>query len=225
MVELRGNRVWIDGLAFNVNSPTITTAQKARFMFDRYERPERLIVKQFLNPALPVVEFGANIGVVSCIVNRRLRDPRRHVVIEANPTLIPLLAENRQVNECRFEIINAAVAHGAEQIRFNLSEDSLASSVQAVPGHTISVPSITLKNVLDNHEWQKCTLICDIEGSELELVEWESDVIKERVEIILMETHAKIIGQLAIDSMLARLTSLGFKMLFNRWSNVVLRRE
>ncbi len=225
IVELRRNRVRIDGLKFNVKIPGMTTAQKSRFLFDRYERPERILIKQFLDPNLPVVEFGANIGVISCIVNSRLRDRRQHVAVEANPLLIPVLAENRRANNCEFEIINSAVAYGANKVRFNLSDDCLASSVQTVGSRTINIPTITLKHVIDSRGWRTCTLVCDIEGGETEFVEWESDVIREHVEKILMETHAKSVGKTAIDSMMARLTNIGFTVLFNRWSNVVLQRK
>jgi len=225
VVELRGNLVQIDGIEFVVDVPTITTSQKARFLFDRYERPERLAVKQFLNPTMPVIEFGGSIGVVSCVINKRLNNPQQHVVVEANPGLIPFLERNRDRNKCQFQIINYAVAHEVNEVSFNLSDDFLGSSVQIKGQRTVSIPAITLNAILNQYRFATCTLVCDIEGGEIDLIEYESDLIKERVATILMEVHAKFTGQAAVDSMLSRLRSLGFEILFNRWSNIVLQNK
>ena len=51
-------------------------------------------------------------------------------------------------------------------------------------------PSSTLKNVLDKFNYEKISLVVDIEGSELELVENELDVIAEHVETLIIELHA-----------------------------------
>jgi hypothetical protein len=88
LVELRGNEISVEGLTFSVNSIAISRKRKASFVFDRYEKPERLAIKQFLDPSLPVVEFGGSIGVVACLINRRLNQPAKHVVVEANPDLL-----------------------------------------------------------------------------------------------------------------------------------------
>src|SRR2546426_6211274 len=82
LIEIRGNNVSIDGCTFSLESPAIATQSKSRFMFGQYERPEREAIRRFLDPTLPVVEFGGSIGVLSCLTNRRLSDPQRHVVIE-----------------------------------------------------------------------------------------------------------------------------------------------
>jgi len=107
VVELKGNKIKIEGSTFNVDIPFLTCRQKANFMFDRYERPERIALREFLDPSAPVIEFGGNIGVVSCVVNRRLTNPENHIVVEANPELIPYLERNRKINNCRFQIVNA----------------------------------------------------------------------------------------------------------------------
>src|SRR6266446_8624399 len=91
VVERRGNTVQVDGCIFSLDSPAITTASKSKFMFNQYERPEREAVRRFVDPAMPVVEFGGSIGVISCLTNRKLVAPDRHVVVEANPALVPLL--------------------------------------------------------------------------------------------------------------------------------------
>ncbi len=74
-VEIRGNRFTLDGCQFSVDSPAIRTEAKSQIVDDRYERPEREMVKEFLDPALPVVELGGAIGVVACLTNKKLANP------------------------------------------------------------------------------------------------------------------------------------------------------
>ena len=220
-VELKGNIVEIEGLEFSVAVPGLPAVEKARFLFDRYERPERITIREFLDPKVPVVEFGANIGVVSCIVNKKLQSPEQHIVVEANPTLIPLLKQNRERNQCHFEITACAVAYGVDQVSFNLDEHILGSSLLVGTRKSAIVPATTLARILDEHDLPLCTLICDIEGSEVELISNEAGVIRDRVSAFFVEVHPKIRGQQAIDEAVQTLIDLGFEKKFDRWSNMV----
>ncbi len=74
------------------------TPTRELLLSGQYESPERRACRRYIRADLPVVEFGACLGVVACSVNRRLKDPRNHVVVEANPHLLPILAENRDRN-------------------------------------------------------------------------------------------------------------------------------
>ena len=222
LVELRGDVVKIDGLKFIV-VPTISKKEKGKFLFDRYERPERIAIKQFFNPSEPVIEFGGNIGVVSCIINRKLIDPEKHVVVEANPDLIPFLEKNRQHNKCQFQILNSAVAHGVDEVSFNISDNILASSVQTKGERSVTVSATTLESILEKYKFPTCTLVCDIEGGEIELIEYESEIIKKRISTLFVEVHAKFTGQEAVDNLINKLKKNGFEIVFNRWSNIVFQ--
>ncbi len=116
IVEIKGNVVLIDGCQFSVCSPEITTAFKRHFFFDNYEADERHALKHFLDPRLPVIELGGALGVIACLTNKRLNYPEKHVVVEANPGIIPLLKENRDRNNCQFTILNKAVAYGTDEV-------------------------------------------------------------------------------------------------------------
>ena len=220
-VELRGNVVEIGGLRFSVNSPAIRTRDKARFLFDRYERPERIIVADYLASSLPVIELGGNIGVVSCVANRRLTDPSKHVVVEANANVLPLLEANRERNSCAFKVVHAALGYG-ETVDFFVSDDALASSAVASAERLVKVPATSLRKLIDDAGFSPCTLLCDIEGSEAEMVTNELDTLVQHVAYFFLETHAKIVGPESVAAMLDRLTRAGFKTLFSRWSNVAL---
>ncbi len=74
-----------------------------------------------------------------------LNNPAQHIVVEANPDLIPFLEKNRQFNKCDFQIINSAVAHGVDEVTFNISNNILASSVQTKGERSVTVSATTLQ--------------------------------------------------------------------------------
>src|SRR5262249_41420322 len=148
-IELRGNLIEIDGCVFSLNSPVITTVSKGKFMLNRYERPEREALRRFLNPDLPVVEFGGSIGVVSCLTNRKLTKPQDHIVVEANPSLVPLLIENGQRNKCQFSVLPSVVGYGADQVAFYADNNNfvVSSAVQTGREYKVEVHNIQTINL------------------------------------------------------------------------------
>jgi hypothetical protein len=88
-VRLSGNCVRLDGCRFDVSHPEIADALRARLWRGRYERSARALLADWLDAGRPAIELGGGIGVVATLVNRRLRNPACHVVIEANPASYP----------------------------------------------------------------------------------------------------------------------------------------
>jgi FkbM family methyltransferase len=216
VVERRGNTVQVDGCIFSLDSPAITTASKSKFMFNQYERPEREAVRRFVDPAMPVVEFGGSIGVISCLTNRKLVAPERHVVVEANPALVPLLLRNRDRNRCRFTVLPRMIAYGAEQARFYAETGNfvIGSATPAASGRTIdvvTVPTIDLRSIVDEYQFDRCTLVCDIEGGESELFRHESEIVSERVATLILEVHEWSMGKERVGELLKGIADLGFR--------------
>jgi len=56
-----------------------------------------------------------------------------------------------------------------------------------------------------------CTLLCDIEGGEYEMVKNELPLISEHVSCLIVETHPRLKGQTQTEEMLAALVSGGFQ--------------
>src|SRR5689334_23255275 len=133
-------------------------------MFLPVSKMQRETLERYLKPERPVVELGASIGVIACLANKRLTDPQRHVVVEANPDLLRLLEENRDRNACRFSVMHGALGYGAQETRFYQHGDFLCGSLQHASHKYVSVKTLSLGDVLDNFNYQPCTLICDIEG-------------------------------------------------------------
>ena len=208
LVELGGNMVTIEGMNFSVDNPLITTRDKGRLDAGLHEAGEIGLARRTLLPELPVVELGGGIGVVSCLINRRLNHPDRHVVVEANPELIPTLEANRRLNDCRFRIRNVALAYGTPEV--SLAIDSFAASRIGGAGRQVAVATVSLAGLLEEVPLERINLVVDIEGAELDLVEHESALLADRARTLIVETHPRLTGLEPTVRMRATLANLGF---------------
>jgi len=211
LVERQGNIVKIDGCRFHTDSPIIPITMKSRFFLGRYERKERKAIRSFLDPSLPVIELGASIGVVSCITNKKLKNPQKHVVVEANPELIPLLTANRGLNDCSFTIINKASGYGSKEAVFYLHERFASGSMHRVTDKAISVPTTTLADIFSEYHFEYANLICDIEGGELDLLKYEKELISRKIFQIIVEVHPSFVGEEAVRRFREELKDIGFR--------------
>ncbi len=200
----------LDGCTFDLGRlPNFPT--KLLLLNKTYEDLERRAVHQFIRPELPVIELGACIGVVACITNKLLHDPSAHVVVEANPNVLPHLNGNRVRNHCEFEVLNAAVAYDRESVTFVPDPYILSNSVEKVNGgEPVTVKTTRLREIISRRKFKSFTLICDIEGHEYDLVQHEADVLA-HADTIILETHARIIGEPKTLEMLDTLKQLGFR--------------
>ena len=207
-VRLLGT-VRVEGCRFDVSSPLISNELKCRVFYGRYERTERELLRRHLPAGSPVVELGGGMGLVACIVNRRLQHPDQHVVVEANPQMLPLIERNRGLNSSRFELVHAAIGYDGDRMTLRLGEDLLGSRFQAADDGDVQV--IQLRDILDRRGFGTCTLICDIEGGEIDLVEHEIETLRSRVGLIVLEEHPEYCREDVRAGMFKLLTRSGFE--------------
>ena len=208
LVELGGNQVTIEGLHFSVDNPLITTRQKGLLDVGLHETGEIALACRYIVADLPVVELGGGIGVVSCIINRRLTRPTDHVVVDANADLIPTLEANRRLNGAGFRIRNVALAYGS--VETALAIDSFVTSRVGGVGRRALVATATLASLLEETAFERINLVVDVEGAEVDLVEREGPLLARRARILIVETHPQFAGEEAIARMLTALRILGF---------------
>jgi len=188
-----------------------------------YEAPERRAVARYVRRNLPVVELGGSMGVVACVTNKLLKDPTAHLVVEANPLAIPHLELNRKLNRCQFEIVNRAIAYGAGSVTFRPSSSMCGNSITEdgdLP--PVTVQTAQLGDLVRTRGFSRFNLVCDIEGLEYDLVCREMDVLK-NAETIIMETHARYIGEDKFHLMMTKLEEIGFRVVEETGFVVVLR--
>jgi FkbM family methyltransferase len=213
--------VTVEGCRFRIDSPLVSDALKSRLLYGRYERTERELLRRHLAPSPPVLELGGGMGVVACVVNGRLVDRTRHVVVEANPLMLPLIRANAEMNGSKFTLVHGAISYGATHVSLHAGEDLLGSQTTRADGGGIgngsgpalsgSVPVVTLENLIDRYGFDQCTLICDIEGAEIDLVDHECDTLRSHVAMIVIEEHPEYCSAEVRASMFRRLEEAGFE--------------
>jgi len=98
---------------------------------------------------LPTVELWGAIGGVACVVNKLLKHPHAHVVLQCNPVLLPTLQKNQQLNNSEFSIEPLALAY-SPTVSFTISDHLMLGSIRASSTRTLTVKATTLQQVLTN---------------------------------------------------------------------------
>ena len=208
LVELFGNRWRVDGATFRVDNPAIATRHKALLFNGIYELPERRLLAKHFPCDIPLIELGGCIGVLACLSNRRMKEREKHLVVEANPRLIPTLEQNRDANQCRFHVVQAAVAYSPEGT-VTFDEGAFTSGIVDQAG-SLTVPARSLESLATEAGFDRFDLICDIEGAEQELLKNEGEFLQAHVRRLLIEMHPTLLGEKAVSKLRDRLRSLGF---------------
>jgi FkbM family methyltransferase len=198
-------------------------AEAKRFLIaGNYEGAERVASRRFIRRDIPVIDLGGSLGVVSCLINRRLRDPRRHVVVEANPDTLSVLTANRDRNRCRFEIVYGAIGGTGETTPVYFGTGALTASTTG-SGRSIDVPTVTLSGILRVRRFEACAVICDIEGAEIDLIASEIATFQRHVEVFIVEFHHWISGPARITEATRLLIEAGFEEIWQEGNVSVFR--
>jgi FkbM family methyltransferase len=160
-------RYRVGKLSFEVPSSLTDVSFRGWFTLGRYEREERRYLAKYLQPDASVLELGACLGVVSGLTNSLLEDPTRHVVVEANPAMIPWIKQNRATNESRYQIEQGMISEQAENTFF-IDDVIVLGSTKRQEGRPVNVPGLSIAGLEQKHGFAFDTLVMDIEGGELD---------------------------------------------------------
>jgi FkbM family methyltransferase len=212
-IEILGDRVRMDGLTYSVATPQITRGHKSTLAFGLHEMEERALIRRWMPRNLPVLEFGGGLGVVSCLANSKLLDPKKHIVVEANPAMIPILEQNRDLNNRQFQILNKAIAYDCDQVELNVDSEFVGSSVKDLSFEkTALVQATTVRQLLDQSDFDRAGIICDIEGVESDIISREMAELASRIDFIMAEMHPNILGAAVVSNLLHYLLDIGFSL-------------
>jgi FkbM family methyltransferase len=165
----------IISILFNYNIPNYCSdTVKAMIFFGFYEGAEMRLIQKYLPKTIPVVELGSSLGIVSSTAIGCLNNETNYTCIEANPYLkdyIEFNIKKHNPSKNKFTVVNAAIAYNTNGfIEMNISKNNTESSIVNPSDYsnikTTKVKSITLGEIINEHY----TLICDIEGAEIEVL-------------------------------------------------------
>lgn len=202
-----------DGLTIHVPFHLTDFKFRGRFVLGTYEEEESRYLKEYLSPDAKVLELGSCLGYVSCLTNKLLSDNSAHVVLEANPNLIPWIDKNKQENSCQFAIENCIISN-EEMNDFYIHHLIVGGSAKRKTPNRINIKGETFQGLRKKYELDFDTLIMDIEGGELDLFRNYQEGIAE-FDQIFMEVHpfANILTKEEAQECEDILSSIGFDIL------------
>jgi FkbM family methyltransferase len=199
--------VLLSGVEIDLNASLSQTIQ-AVLQAGSYELTERDMVSHTLRPWDTVLELGAGLGVISTLCARKIGSHCVHAY-EANPQMIPLIRETYRRNGVKPFLHNAILGDHVGEADFYLHDDFWRSStVPFAPSERVKVPVVHAYDVF--YSILPTFLVCDIEGGEAGL--FKTLTYPESLKKIVVEVHPQIIGEKAVDRLLADFYAQGFEL-------------
>lgn len=167
----------------------------------RYESSEIKLLRKILRPRDRVLELGAGVGAVSAAA-AEVVGPQDVLAIEANPGLMPVIAETHRLNGVEgVEVVNGVGVSSPtdEFMTFWLREHFWASSLAPLKSDDhntkkIQVPQIDLNSIIK--ERAPTVLVMDIEGGELELL---PSLDMSSCRHVVIELHPRVYDLAGVD--------------------------
>jgi len=126
------------------------------------ERREQLIAETFIMPNSVVLELGARYGTVSCIINKRLKNPTNQVSIEPDKRVIKALEKNKKRNKCEFQIVYGTVSNSPLKLENIDSFDGYGATSEK--DETSTIPHYSISELEEKYNLKFDTLVADCEG-------------------------------------------------------------
>jgi hypothetical protein len=79
------------------------------------ERPEQELIAKFLPHDCCVLEMGGESGTTALIIDKLLKDPTKHVLVEPSSNSIPKLQNVKNIYDTSFHVVNGFVGRNREE--------------------------------------------------------------------------------------------------------------
>ena len=180
------------GFKFMVNPEKVNKRIAASIFFGFYESSEIRFIHKYYSGETDVIELGGSLGIVSSHIGSLMRPGKKHIIVEPNPFLISVAKKNvERHSKGNFKIINAALNYASKKARLSVSTNNTASQLVTAKngdGKIFEVDSLTLSSLVNGEDLDNYTLVCDIEGSEIDFLLNDADGLLKCAEI-LIELH------------------------------------
>lgn len=192
-VELRGIKIPMDG--------SIISSEVSKYILDgSYEAREASGIQEIITEGERVLELGSGIGFLSSLI---LKNPKVEAFlgVEAHPRLPRFIKRLFRLNGVDGKILNVAVTsdQSPKTIDYYVRKDFWVSSilpVWSVPSaqdssheELVKVKCLSLDHLI--RDFRPSLIVCDIEGSELDLFR-AADLSS--VSKVYLELHPEVIG-------------------------------
>jgi FkbM family methyltransferase len=227
---LTAKRIRHHGLWFDTRSKDFTPTVRAQMFWGGYESAETRMIHNFLQDSSTVIELGSSLGITAAHIAAVMHHGDRLICVEANPRLLPGLRTrlSRAAANLRVDVIHAAVTEHCGTTTLTIAPQTVSSRLTATPRPqepTVSVPAITLKEILRLTGVTEFDLVSDIEGSEAYFMLQDTDALStcRRAVIELHDTTLRGRTVSVFDLMNAA-TTAGFKTVSRHGPVIALAR-
>jgi FkbM family methyltransferase len=227
---LSAHRVRHHGLVFDVRSSDFSPRVRAQMFWGIYESAETRMIRDQLRGSTMVVELGSSLGVTSAHI-AALMAPGGHLVcVEANPRLLPGLRDRLagRAGSLRVDVVHAAVAGHCGDAALAVSATTVGSRVGAARPRetTVTVPALTLREILRRTGVDDFDLVSDIEGTESTFFLRDPGVL-DRCQRAVIELHDSTDGgrRVPVSALLEAAVAAGFRVVRRHGPVVALARS
>ena len=140
---------------------------------ERIEREEQKDAELYIPAQAIVLELGGRYGLAAAVINNRLDDPTKHIVVEPDPSVQDALKLNCDSHKCFYSIFQGVISRQA--MYFN--SFGFSSFCSSVPNDT-PVETLTLEEVQEKYGVSGFThLVADCEGGLMDFFEENKEFI------------------------------------------------
>jgi FkbM family methyltransferase len=182
------------GFRFQLPATGVSKTNIAAIFWGFYEAAEIRLIEKHLDNNASVIEMGASLGIVTSHIIARLNPGMKLISVEANPLLVDNINSNMQKFAkpgIKYQTLNYAVQYNIPEVLIHISDDNTESRVGKNAGQSddaITVKTITLKEIIERENLENFSLVCDIEGSEIELILLDAGSLR-KCKKIFIELH------------------------------------
>jgi FkbM family methyltransferase len=219
----------VNNFSISTNSIHVTSTTCAHIFFRLYENTELKFVSKYVKDNATIVELGSSIGVITSAIAMSRSDCTFHC-IEMNPDLIPLLEKNLKNNvNSDFFISNKAITgrfvEPGEKAYFKKGTDSTTGSLGEQKEGAYLIPKIRLSDYIKSNNIKEFTLVCDIEGAEVQILIEDAEAL-DKCQQIIIEAHFINYNRVYYTPELIKklILSKGFKIIDEYGPNFVFER-
>lgn len=182
------------GFCFTFKGANIPSGIIASVFWGFYESAEIRFAEKYFKGDMDVIELGGSCGVVTSHLVSKLLLGKKVISVEANADLAEVWKENagrKNYNKEELVLLNNAIHYGTNIVSFHISNNTTESGkVNEVKGNMriVKVPAITLNEICSRFNLTEFTLVCDIEGAEVEIFINENESLN-TCRALLIELH------------------------------------
>lgn len=204
-----------NGVKIHVPFELTDTEFRGRFLLNSYEKEEAKYLSKFLPSSAQILELGSCLGFISCLSNKIIDNGFNHVVLEANPNLIPWIKKNKEVNNCKFSIENSIISKNKLNT-FYIHDLIVGGSTKRKTGKEVIIDGVNFDFLEHKYSISFDTLIMDIEGGELEVLRnFQKDIAKLKRVFLELHPFSGILTKEEASECEEILMSLGFTVKLN----------